>query len=240
MIDDLTDLLRAQKAAAWQEVAQRIAHEIKNPLTPIQLSAQRLLRYLERSVAERAGGAAHAILKNWSAECAGLIEREVQTLKVAGGRILAVRALPCRAACADGFEFDRRKARWICSSGRLDGITVQIGPCGDAAAGESRSGTAAARGGEPDRQRGGSHGGLDDSATARDRRARKAMATPSKSKFPTAGTEFRRRTRNGFSCRIFRRKNAGPDWASRSPAGSLPSITAPFASKIIFRRARVS
>src|SRR5574337_1273951 len=44
VVDDLTELLRAQKAAAWQEVAQRIAHEIKNPLTPIQLSAQRLLR----------------------------------------------------------------------------------------------------------------------------------------------------------------------------------------------------
>ena len=42
VIDDLTELLRAQKAAAWQEVAQRIAHEIKNPLTPIQLSAERL------------------------------------------------------------------------------------------------------------------------------------------------------------------------------------------------------
>ena len=49
VIDDLTDLLQAQKAAAWQEVAQRIAHEIKNPLTPIQLSAQSLLRYLDRS-----------------------------------------------------------------------------------------------------------------------------------------------------------------------------------------------
>lgn len=42
VFDDLSDLLKAQKAAAWQEVAQRIAHEIKNPLTPIQLSAQRL------------------------------------------------------------------------------------------------------------------------------------------------------------------------------------------------------
>ena len=48
VVDDLTELLRAQKAAAWQEVAQRIAHEIKNPLTPIQLSSQRLSRYLER------------------------------------------------------------------------------------------------------------------------------------------------------------------------------------------------
>ncbi len=42
VFDDLSELIRAQKAAAWQEVAQRIAHEIKNPLTPIQLSAQRL------------------------------------------------------------------------------------------------------------------------------------------------------------------------------------------------------
>ncbi|HKW86991.1 MAG TPA: ATP-binding protein, partial [Nitrospiraceae bacterium] len=42
VFEDLTELITAQKAAAWQEVAQRIAHEIKNPLTPIQLSAQRL------------------------------------------------------------------------------------------------------------------------------------------------------------------------------------------------------
>ncbi len=44
MLEDFTELLRAQKAAAWQEVARRLAHEIKNPLTPIQLSAQRLRR----------------------------------------------------------------------------------------------------------------------------------------------------------------------------------------------------
>jgi two-component system, NtrC family, nitrogen regulation sensor histidine kinase NtrY len=42
VVEDLTELIKAQKAAAWQEVAQHIAHEIKNPLTPIQLSAQRL------------------------------------------------------------------------------------------------------------------------------------------------------------------------------------------------------
>jgi len=44
VFDDLTELLTAQRLAAWREVAQRIAHEIKNPLTPIQLSAQRLRR----------------------------------------------------------------------------------------------------------------------------------------------------------------------------------------------------
>ena len=53
--DDLTELLKAQRLAAWREVAQRIAHEIKNPLTPIQLSAQRLRRRLagERSPEEK-------------------------------------------------------------------------------------------------------------------------------------------------------------------------------------------
>ncbi len=42
VFDDLSDLLKAQKMAAWQEVARRLAHEIKNPLTPIQLASQRL------------------------------------------------------------------------------------------------------------------------------------------------------------------------------------------------------
>ncbi|MEF8792277.1 sensor histidine kinase [Thiohalorhabdus sp.] len=49
VFDDITELSRAQRASAWGEVARRIAHEIKNPLTPIQLSAERLRRkYLHR------------------------------------------------------------------------------------------------------------------------------------------------------------------------------------------------
>ena len=46
--DDITDLVRAQRAAAWAGVARRIAHEIKNPLTPIQLAAERLRRNRSR------------------------------------------------------------------------------------------------------------------------------------------------------------------------------------------------
>ena len=80
VIDDLTDLLRAQKASAWQEVAQRIAHEIKNPLTPIQLSAQRLLRHIERTAGGRLEGS-RSEFEKLVAECAGLIEREVHTLE---------------------------------------------------------------------------------------------------------------------------------------------------------------
>jgi len=44
VLEDLTPLMRAQRVAAWREVARRLAHEIKNPLTPIQLSAQRILK----------------------------------------------------------------------------------------------------------------------------------------------------------------------------------------------------
>lgn len=47
VFDDITDIVKAQKAVAWQEVARRIAHEIKNPLTPIKLSAERLIKKWE-------------------------------------------------------------------------------------------------------------------------------------------------------------------------------------------------
>ena len=52
MFDDITALLQAQRDAAWGEVARRLAHEIKNPLTPIQLSAERMRRKLLGSMNE--------------------------------------------------------------------------------------------------------------------------------------------------------------------------------------------
>ena len=71
VFEDLTELLKAQRVAAWREVAQRIAHEIKNPLTPIQLSAQRLRRRLTRT-----GEDAQLV-----AECTGTIIQEVDGLR---------------------------------------------------------------------------------------------------------------------------------------------------------------
>ena len=50
MVDDLTELIQAQKESAWSEMARRLAHEIKNPLTPIQLSAEHLHRKLSGEV----------------------------------------------------------------------------------------------------------------------------------------------------------------------------------------------
>jgi two-component system nitrogen regulation sensor histidine kinase NtrY len=51
-LDDITDLVTAQRSSAWADVARRIAHEIKNPLTPIQLSAERLKRKFGRAIGE--------------------------------------------------------------------------------------------------------------------------------------------------------------------------------------------
>ena len=73
VLEDTTDMLRAQKAAAWHEIARRIAHEIKNPLTPIGLCAERISRQLDRI----AGPEKDRILR----ECSNIITSEVQTVK---------------------------------------------------------------------------------------------------------------------------------------------------------------
>jgi PAS domain S-box-containing protein len=121
VIDDLTDLLRAQKAAAWQEVAQRIAHEIKNPLTPIQLSAQRLLRQLERSGST---GAQRTEFERMVAECAGLIEREVQTLESLVDEFSQFARFPAARLAPSDLNAIVSSAVEL-FHGRLDGITVR-------------------------------------------------------------------------------------------------------------------
>jgi hypothetical protein len=75
VFEDLSDLLRAQKQAAWREVARRVAHEIKNPLTPIALSAERIRRHLERG--SPPDGHSLAIIHG----CAGTIGSAVETLR---------------------------------------------------------------------------------------------------------------------------------------------------------------
>jgi two-component system nitrogen regulation sensor histidine kinase NtrY len=72
VLDDVTPLIRAQKVAAWREVARRLAHEIKNPLTPIQLCAERLRRHFS---------AAPPPAKALVEECTDTIVGEVESLK---------------------------------------------------------------------------------------------------------------------------------------------------------------
>ena len=74
VLEDTSELLRAQKAAAWHEVARRVAHEIKNPLTPIALSAERIGRQIERLDLPPASA---RILH----ECAATISKSVESVK---------------------------------------------------------------------------------------------------------------------------------------------------------------
>ncbi len=79
VLDDLTELIRAQKFAAWQEVARRLAHEIKNPLTPIQLSAERI----KRRFAKLDGGSSPEMKKFGKVldEAVRIIQAESELLK---------------------------------------------------------------------------------------------------------------------------------------------------------------
>src|SRR5215213_6839014 len=79
VIEDLSELLAAQRAAAWSEVARRMAHEIKNPLTPIQLSAERIAKSYGRAIAN--GGSSGTNVAAVISECTETITREVAGLK---------------------------------------------------------------------------------------------------------------------------------------------------------------
>ena len=72
VFEDLSELLKAQKQAAWREVARRVAHEIKNPLTPIALSAERIRRHLQRPAPPDA--ASLQVLNSCADTIAGAVE----------------------------------------------------------------------------------------------------------------------------------------------------------------------
>ncbi len=83
VLEDVTELEKMQRMAAWREVAKRIAHEIKNPLTPIKLSAQRLEHKFAKKVEDQAFG-----------ECTGLIVRQVEQLQAMVSEFSAFAKLP--------------------------------------------------------------------------------------------------------------------------------------------------
>ena len=123
VLDDLTELLHAQKSAAWQEVARRIAHEIKNPLTPIQLSAQRLSRHLEKRDSAESSAPRDPELTRLVHECSRLIEREVSTLaQLVNEFTQFVRFPSAKLEPADANAIVRQAVEVF--SGRLDGIAL--------------------------------------------------------------------------------------------------------------------
>jgi two-component system nitrogen regulation sensor histidine kinase NtrY len=90
VLDDVTPLIRAQRVAAWRDVARRLAHEIKNPLTPIQLSAERLRRHFGTApppTAALVGECTDAIITEVEA-LKGLVDEFAQFARLRGPRLV--------------------------------------------------------------------------------------------------------------------------------------------------------
>jgi nitrogen fixation/metabolism regulation signal transduction histidine kinase len=132
VIEDLSELLAAQRAAAWSEVARRMAHEIKNPLTPIQLSAERIAKSYGRSISNGNGGGEHVDEKRVAAvitECTETITREVAGLKAMVDEFSRFARLPAtRLELANLNDVVTQAAGLYVD--RLDGValTVQLEP----------------------------------------------------------------------------------------------------------------
>ena len=143
VIEDLSELLAAQRAAAWSEVARRIAHEIKNPLTPIQLSAERIARNFavrtngtdalaaangsdqSEHAAASSNGNGHDELARVVEECTTSITREVAGLKALVDEFSRfARMPPPKPELADLNEVIRQTAQLY--DDRLSGVALRL------------------------------------------------------------------------------------------------------------------
>jgi hypothetical protein len=115
VVEDTTDLLRAQRQLAWKEVAQRVAHEIKNPLTPIALSAERIGRHLDRGQPD-----SPAVIR----KCSEVILGCVATLRTLVDQFSALAEFPAPQPRACDMNQVAEEALAL-FAGRLDGITVE-------------------------------------------------------------------------------------------------------------------
>ncbi len=118
VFEDITDLLRAQKQTAWREVARRIAHEIKNPLTPIALSAERIRRHLERGSPPEP--ASLDVIRN----CAETIRSSVETVRSLVDEFSTLARFPASQPQPSEINSIVNQAL-LMFDGRLDGILVR-------------------------------------------------------------------------------------------------------------------
>jgi PAS domain S-box-containing protein len=131
VLEDLSELLAAQRAAAWSEVAQRMAHEIKNPLTPIQLSAERIAKTYQRINESKANGNGAEELANKAHlaavidECTQTIRREVAGLKAMVDEFSHFARLP--EACLQAFDLNEVIRQAVALyEGRSKGVVIDV------------------------------------------------------------------------------------------------------------------
>ncbi len=115
VVEDVTEFLRAQRQVAWKEVAQRVAHEIKNPLTPISLSAERIRKHVDRSTPESA-----SVIR----KCSEVILGSVETMRKLVDQFAALAQFPTAQPKPNDLNTIVESALML-FSGRLGGITIR-------------------------------------------------------------------------------------------------------------------
>jgi two-component system nitrogen regulation sensor histidine kinase NtrY len=98
VLENATELLRAQKQSAWKEVARRVAHEIKNPLTPISLSAEQIRRHIDRLASTIASSTSPALVESPSIavirRCSEVITSSVESMRSLVDQFAALAEFP--------------------------------------------------------------------------------------------------------------------------------------------------
>ena len=115
VLEDVSDFLHAQRQAAWKEVAQRVAHEIRNPLTPITLSAERIRRHVDRDTPESPG-----IIR----KCCDVILGSVETMRTLVGQFAALAEFPVAHPLPSDLNEIVESALML-FEGRIQGIRVE-------------------------------------------------------------------------------------------------------------------
>lgn len=124
VFEDLSDLLHAQRQTAWREVARRVAHEIKNPLTPIALSAERILRHLGRD--KQLDANSSEVVRS----CAKTIGSAVETVRSLVNEFASLARFPAPQPHPSDINAIAENALAM-FNGRLDGIRLRTAFAGD-------------------------------------------------------------------------------------------------------------
>ena len=116
VLEDVTEFLHAQRQLAWKEVAQRVAHEIKNPLTPIALSAERIKRHLNRNVPETP-----EVIRS----CSNIILGSVETMRTLVDQFSVLAQFPTAQPAPADLNLIVENALLLFAD-RLDDIKVEV------------------------------------------------------------------------------------------------------------------
>ena len=233
VFEDLSDLLKAQKQAAWREVARRVAHEIKNPLTPIALSAERIQRHLDR--ATPSDPASLTVVRS----CAETIASAVETVRRLVDEFSTLARFPvAHPQPTDINEIIENALSMF--NGRLDGIQLHKLLASDLpkvmADSDAIKRAVANLVDNAAEVAAGLHGARDRNFNRAGRRA----AKPSRSPSPIPATASPANSKRNFFCPISPPRNAAPASAWPSSAASSRTIAVRFAWKRIIPSAPAS